>query len=211
MLQKFKYAISVVTGYTLAAAVIVAAVFENFAFTELMLLFLPAVVLLIVLLVLKKTLVKFPGEIIIAIVVVCEIGIILIGLFEKFLILDEYSITALIYFILCCIFSYKTKNIKRNSSFGIRIRVTLDYEVVWVKTHMFLSTLIAAFLPVQFFLIFFMSGWVRFWLSCLFVLIPIFISVFYASIIGIPYAKEAEEKEKQELNEQKKKEQQGIK
>lgn len=132
---------------------------------------------------------------------------IILKAFKDNIIFDEFSITALVYFAIMLIFMIVSWFVKQNPIFGIRISYTMDYEYVWNKTHKFFSIVCVFFLPLMFALIFFSSGWGRFILCQVVLLLPIIIAAIYAVIIGSKYDKQEAQKENEELKKQITKEQ----
>lgn len=119
--------------------------------------------------------------------------------FFKFVTIDEYSITSLVYLVLMWVFANKVQTVEQNGLFGIRTPLTLEFKEVWDKTNQFYSIAITGFIPLIIALIFWLNGWLRFGLACLAVVLPIVIAMIYSSIIGSKYAKEARNKESEEL------------
>lgn len=117
----------------------------------------------------------------------------------EFIVIDDFTITSVVYFVMMLLFAIGLRNIEQNSWFGVRTFFTLEYKEIWIKTNRFYSVIISGSLPMLFALIFWLSGWVRFWVAEAIVLIPGFITLIYDSIIGSKYRKEAEAKEAEEL------------
>ncbi len=141
-------------------------------------------------------------------IIVLVIGMIIVNLIYLFRIrehiwIDIMSGTIIVYFIMMTIFMIKVPTSEQNSTFGIRIPITLSHKEVWNRTHQFMSIIIAGILPALFLLIFFWFEWGRFWCGFAFVILPLSVSALYAGLIGRPYEKaEAEELEKQIKKEQ---------
>lgn len=115
------------------------------------------------------------------------------------IILDTYSITNVVYFVILLVFAIKSRTVEQNGTFGVRTFFTLEYKEIWNKTHKFYSIIISGFLPPLFALVFWLHGWTRFWLGSATVLLPGLIAIIYSSIIGTKYHREASAKEAEEL------------
>ena len=117
-------------------------------------------------------------------------------------VLDAFSFTNIIYFVLNLWFAIKSPKVKQNSVFGIRNPMTLDHIEVWEKTHKFFSISEVLILPLNFMFIFLLSGWTRFWGGTVLVLVPLCSSSVYSGVIGRKYEKQVdEERKKQEEKE----------
>ena len=116
-----------------------------------------------------------------------------------YIILDTYSITNVVYFVILLVFAIKSRTVEQNGTFGVRTFFTMEYEEIWNKTHKFYSIIISGFMPPLFALVFWLHGWTRFWLGSATVLLPGFIAIIYSSIIGTKYHREASAKEIVEL------------
>ncbi len=123
--------------------------------------------------------------------------------------IDNFSLTAVIYFIIAIIFSIGAFYVKQNLTFGIRTSATLKYEQVWNKTHRIFSLISCASTPFMYTLIFWYSGWTRFILLNIVFIIPIIISFFISHIISTPYINSEYLKQQTELEKQKKLEEEG--
>ena len=121
--------------------------------------------------------------------------------------MDEFSLTAIVYLFLGIIFSVVARKSKQNGMFGIRTIFTLEFKDVWIKTHLFFSATTLFSLPGMFMLIFWSSGWVRFWISTILFMLPGIASAIFSAVIGKPYQQEQDRKDEHDLREQIKKEQ----
>ena len=106
------------------------------------------------------------------------------------IVLDEYSITNIVYMIIMIVFAVVSKTAQPNSTFGIRTYYSLEYPKVWKKTHSFFSLFSTMVAPMHFSLIFFGNGWGRFWAGTFLVLLPCIVSALYSQIIGSKYKRE---------------------
>ncbi len=127
----------------------------------------------------------------------------------KFITLDTFTVTAIIYFTINVIFSIASPYAKQNTMFGIRTSVTLKYEIVWEKTHKAFSLISTLFIPFLYTLIFWYNGWTRFILTNAALLIPGLISLFISHIISKPYINADHLKYQEELTKQEKLEEEG--
>lgn len=115
------------------------------------------------------------------------------------IILDEYSITNIVYFVILLVFAIKSRTVEQDGTFGVRTFFALEYKEIWDKTHNFYSIIISGFMPPLFALVFWQHGWIRFWLGSATVLLPGLIAIIYSSIIGSKYHREASSKEAEQL------------
>lgn len=116
-----------------------------------------------------------------------------------YIILDAYSITNVVYFVILLVFAIKSRTVEQNGTFGVRTFFTQEYKEIWNKTNKFYSIIISGFMPPLFALVFWAHGWIRFWLGSATVLLPGLIAMIYSNIIGAKYHREAGAKEAEEL------------
>lgn len=128
----------------------------------------------------------------------------------KYIVIDEFSVTIIVYFIIQIVFAALSPKTEQNSYFGIRTPFTLDYKEIWDKTHVFVSIAETITIPIMFALIFFLNGWLRFGVGTCLVLLPLIYSVLYSNVIGTSYHKIMMKKEREELKKQEALEQQGV-
>ena len=123
------------------------------------------------------------------------------------IVLDEFSLTVIVYLVLGIIFSVAARKSEQNNMFGIRTVFTMEFKDVWIKTHLFFSETTLFSLPGMFMLIFWSSGWIRFWISTILFMLPGIASAIFSAVIGKPYQQEQDRKDEHDLREQIKKEQ----
>lgn len=131
-------------------------------------------------------------------------------IFRTYVIIDEYSITALVFLIINIIFALVLPRTKPNSALGLRNQMTRSHPDIWKRTHRFMSYLITASWIPLFLLIFYLNGGIGFLLSLLLVLFPSVIGGIYSGIIGGNYLKSEDERDKEALREQIEKEESGY-
>ncbi|NLP16320.1 MAG: SdpI family protein [Clostridiales bacterium] len=125
---------------------------------------------------------------------------------RKHIVIDEYSITAAVFFVLNLVFAIVFPYIKPNGFTGIRIPITLNYPEIWERTHKATSAYVSGTLIPLFLLFFYTNGALRFVLCLLLVGVPLIMGAFYANIIGRPIVKEERERDANDLKEQIRKE-----
>ncbi len=123
--------------------------------------------------------------------------------------IDNFTITAIVYFVISFLFSICSAYIKQNRIFGIRTSATLKYKQVWDKTHKIYFMLSCFSLPFLYTLIFWYSGSIRFILLNIIFISPGIICYFVSYIISKPYVNSEHLQHQNELNQQKKLEEEG--
>ena len=121
---------------------------------------------------------------------------------RNYIIIDEYSIAAFVFFVINFVLTMIFPFIKPNAFSGIRIGMTLNYPKVWERTHKMASAFTAWTLLPLGLLFFFTNGLLRFTLCGLLVIMPLVLGAFYANLIGSPILKAEKEKAMNDLKEQ---------
>ena len=127
--------------------------------------------------------------------------------FKNYLIIDNFSIAVIAFLLLNIIFSLLLPKTNSNSSLGIKTQLTLNDPEIWTKTQNMTSYyMIWTFIPL-FLLIFYLSGWTKFILSIIILLLPLMTGVIYSNVIGRKIIEYENDRDKKELAEQIEKEQ----
>ena len=139
--------------------------------------------------------------------VICSILFWTANTFQSYLTIDKFSITVIAFLLLNMIFSLLLPRTTPNSSLGIKTQLTLNDPEIWTKTQKMTSYyMIWTFIPL-FLLIFYLSGWTKFILSIIILLLPLMIGVIYSNVIGKKIVACENDRDKKELAEQIEKEQ----
>ena len=101
--------------------------------------------------------------------------------------IDLFATTAIIYFILMIVFTISFNEIKQNEVIGIRTSATLKYKEVWDRSHKLTSYIFALFLPFSYTTIFLNSGWVKFILTNVSILLPCIIGFIISHYVAKPF------------------------
>ncbi len=122
---------------------------------------------------------------------------------------DLFATTAIIYFILMIVFTISFNEVKQNEVIGIRTSATLKYKEVWDRSHKLTSYVFALFLPFSYTTIFLDSGWLKFILTNITVLMPCIIGFIISHIVAKPFIESDYKRYQDDLERQLKLEEEG--
>lgn len=126
---------------------------------------------------------------------------------REFFSFNEYSLTALVFFLLNTVFLIAAPRSKPNAFFGVRTPMTSESPEIWAKVHSVYSVVCAVFEIPLFLLIFYVPGMLKFILAVIFVLAASLGGAVCGQLAALPLLRELRRREEEERKAQIRKEQ----